>query len=176
MPVGAQAGGTTWNESGDVTTRFPELTTSSPEVISATTLAQIVAEAQAAIEAKLRPHWDVDDSTYWSSANIETYAPLVGLIHLLWSGGLAYLAVTGKEAIGTADTAQIGVALLETAQQMLTDLIENGALAVARRSAPYEGGGAYTTAGDSDPVFTEEDETNWPRATSSGTRDDDPWP
>jgi hypothetical protein len=172
MPDIPLAGGTTWNLAGAVETRWPELASWTDFT---TTITQIVAEVQDIMKSRLRPHWDVDDDDFFSSANVETYAPTVKRIHLIWSGGESYLAGVGKNSTGTVRSAEYGAILVDQANALLTDLIENGALIVSRRTSPFEGGGVFTTAGNSTPVFTDGDETTIPYTPSSGTRDEVPW-
>lgn len=170
-----QAGGTTWNEAADISTRYPELTTANPEVIPVTTVSQIVTGVQNMIKAMLRPHWDVDDDDYFSSTNIDTYAPVVKEIHLRWSAGECYEAIVGRNSVGTVRSAEYGAILIDQARQMIVDLIANGSLEVARRTSSPDGARAYTTASLATPMGNLGDETTQPYTPSSGDRDTDPW-
>ena len=126
------------------------------------------------IEARLRPKWNVDNADYWSSANIDTYAPAVKAVALQWAAGVALLRGLGKGLRGgSAEYAQY---LIGDAKEDLTELIENASFGVAKRSDNPDGISIHAgSQGATTPFFTRGDETDQPVAPSSGTRDENPY-
>ena len=179
MPEASKASGTQWNTTASLRASASELAQKDHDgdyIVPNDLIEEAINSTQYEMQDLLRPSWDVTDTTYWSNANIGTYAPLVKSLHLQASRGRAILAAVGQGFGGSG-------ALAEAAQWMITDafdridnLIRNGALAVKRRTDDPDGRTAHvSSAGRSDPYFTMEDELSQPYTPASGTRDDDPY-
>jgi hypothetical protein len=176
MPEAQKATGTTWNTVSDVRTRYDELESA---VVGDSAVTRALEDAQNEIKGILRKHWDVSVTAYWSAENIPTYAPEVKAIHLKLTAARCYReSVWGKNSMhGGADIAATFAAQLEEEAWLALDrLIEKGALAVARRTSNADGAAVSWTSGSAtDPVFDYGTEDGWPRATSSGDRNIDPY-
>lgn len=175
MSSAQQAGGTTWNTEADLRTRYDELDATA---IGASAVNRALEDAQNEIMGVLRAHWDVDNTAYWSSTNIVTYAPEVKAIHLKLAAARCYReGIWGKNSMMGAETAgAYGSQLEEEAWLAIDRLIEKGALKVARRTTSADGTAvAWTSGTATDPVFTYGTEEEWPRSPASGTRDTDPY-
>jgi len=175
-PAAETFSGTTWNTTSDVRTRYSELTTAA---LGDSAVTRTLEDTQNEIKSHLRPYWNVDDSTYWSSTNIVTYAPAVKAIHLKMVAGRCYReGVWGKGAMGADIAGAYGSQLEEEAWLALDRLIERGALGVSRRSDSPDSSRtvSFSSAGNVDPVFDYGDESGWERKpTGGGSRDVEPY-
>ena len=179
MPDASLAVGSTWNTAADLRESFSELgqkdnTDANNYIYDTDLVTAALSKAQHLMSALIRKHWDVDDSAYFSTATIGTYAPAVKVIHLQWAAGVALLRGLGKGLRG--GSAEYAKYLIDDAKEDLLALIEAGALGVGRRSDDPDDTIVHAgSQGVTTPFFTRGDETEQPFTPTSGTRDEEPY-
>ena len=172
MPEGQQPSGETWNTESDIRNTYPELNQKDSVgafEVSATAINNIIGAVEGEVKDQLRDHWDVDDTDFFGTDTIDTFAKSVkSIARQIIIGRVLRYAVWGSKSGGTEAGAEAREMETE-GRAKLDKLIATGRLGVERRTdkvLPGTHAGAAAGPDDIDAntdtgIFGTGDETSW---------------